>query len=191
VEFRSKFIRMLVCAGMLTAAAVAQGGGVAQATPDSHMAVKPLAGPGVFSPLRNLGRSLGPNMCLQPVSPVVSSPVVQQHCDGSLAQGWQFIQTGTNHYRFLNQLSGLCLFAFIDPAANGNPMGLNTCRTVSNEEFNAGRSLPDIVSLESRTGFRDTGFCLDVPGGASTDGLQMQLWQCNGTAAQRWVVGFE
>ncbi|MFK3981648.1 family 16 glycosylhydrolase [Micromonospora sp. NPDC050397] len=28
--------------------------------------------------------------------------------------------------------------------------------------------------------------CVDVPGGTPTDGSQLQLWDCNGTDAQRW-----
>jgi ricin-type beta-trefoil lectin protein len=180
--FKLKFIPVLSAAAVSLAVALfVPGGGVAQAAPTQ---VAPFAG--VFNPIRNVGD----NKCLQPVSPVESSPVVQATCDGGLAQGWQAVQVGTNHYRFVNQLSGLCLFAFSPPARNGNPMGLALCRTVSNEEFNAGTSLPNVVALESRMSFRDSGFCLDVPGGRADEGLQMQLFQCNGTLAQRWVVGF-
>ncbi|WP_328667989.1 ricin-type beta-trefoil lectin domain protein [Streptomyces sp. NBC_00322] len=32
------------------------------------------------------------------------------------------------------------------------------------------------------------GKCLDVAGGAGADGTAVQLWDCNGTAAQRWTV---
>jgi hypothetical protein len=46
------------------------------------------------------------------------------------------------------------------------------------------------MRLESRVGFRDTGFCVDVPGNEATDGLAMQIFKCNGTDAQRWLVGF-
>ncbi|MEJ2857853.1 MULTISPECIES: ThuA domain-containing protein [unclassified Saccharothrix] len=31
-----------------------------------------------------------------------------------------------------------------------------------------------------------TGKCVDVSGGASTDGTKVQLWTCNGSAAQTW-----
>ncbi|GAA3297074.1 hypothetical protein GCM10020295_28610 [Streptomyces cinereospinus] len=30
------------------------------------------------------------------------------------------------------------------------------------------------------------GKCLDVDGGATADGTQIQLWTCNGTGAQQW-----
>ncbi|WP_309133792.1 beta-1,3-glucanase family protein [Cellulomonas sp.] len=32
------------------------------------------------------------------------------------------------------------------------------------------------------------GKCLDVPGGTFTAGARVQMWTCNGTAAQRWVA---
>ncbi|MEV6960275.1 lectin [Streptomyces sp. NPDC051207] len=32
------------------------------------------------------------------------------------------------------------------------------------------------------------GRCLDVDGGLSADGTKVQIWTCNGTAAQRWSV---
>jgi glucosylceramidase len=32
------------------------------------------------------------------------------------------------------------------------------------------------------------GKCLDVAGGSSADGTAVQLWDCNGSAAQRWTV---
>jgi hypothetical protein len=33
------------------------------------------------------------------------------------------------------------------------------------------------------------GKCIDVPGGISADGAQLQLWDCNGTVAQRFTSG--
>jgi hypothetical protein len=31
-------------------------------------------------------------------------------------------------------------------------------------------------------------FCLDLPGNQPTPGLQVQIFQCNGTAAQKWYT---
>ncbi|WP_167344498.1 MULTISPECIES: ricin-type beta-trefoil lectin domain protein, partial [Streptomyces] len=33
------------------------------------------------------------------------------------------------------------------------------------------------------------GKCVDVEGGASANGTAVQLYDCNGTAAQQWTVG--
>jgi hypothetical protein len=35
---------------------------------------------------------------------------------------------------------------------------------------------------------RALGKCLDVTSGATADGAKVQLWDCNGTGAQRWTV---
>ena len=62
--------------------------------------------------------------------------------------------------------------------------------SVSNAEWNTGDQLPNVVTLRTRVHFRDNPFCLNVPGGAATEGLAMQLWDCDGSLDQRWVVGF-
>lgn len=171
-------------ASIATAAAVVAGGATAaQASPASAGHVKPFAG--VFNPIRNVGD----NLCLQPVNPVPNSPVVQEPCDGSPSQGWQYIHDDSHGgWMFVNQASGACLNAFIKPE-NGAPIGLAECSAFTNDHWNPSNTLPNVVSLQSRIGGTN-GFCLDVPGAASTPGLQMQLWNCNGTLAQRWVVGF-
>ncbi|HWM04621.1 MAG TPA: lectin, partial [Actinophytocola sp.] len=33
------------------------------------------------------------------------------------------------------------------------------------------------------------GKCVDVAGGSSANGTPVQLWDCNGSTAQRWTVG--
>ena len=171
-------------ASIATAAAVVAGGGTAaQASSASAGHVKPFAG--VFNPIRNVGD----NLCLQPVNPVPNSPVVQEPCDGTPIQGWEYMHDPLGGFVFVNQASGDCLNAFIK-AENGAPIGIDTCRSVSNERWDPTLPLPNVVSLISRIGGSDTGFCLDVPGAETTPGLQMQLFSCNGTLAQRWVVGF-
>lgn len=151
--------------------------------------VTPFAGE--FHPLRNVGN----NKCLQPQSLNFGAPIVQMTCNGSLAQGWASLNMGSNHYRFLNNLSGLCMFVG-DTPTNGAPVWLDECAvaggtTVSNAEWNSGTPLPNVVSLRTRVHFRDNNFCLDVPGGSAAEGLPVQLWNCNSTLAQRWVVGFD
>jgi hypothetical protein len=142
---------------------------------------------GVFNPIRNVGNG----KCLQPEggSTALFAAIVQEPCDGSSAQSWESLQVGTNHYQFVNQASGNCLDAF-DGVFNGARLLQNECKRISNDEFNTSAALPNVVILESRVGFRDTGFCVDVPGASAADGLAMQLYRCNGTLAQRWVVGF-
>lgn len=168
----------------MAAALVAGGGAVAQASSAPAGHITPFAG--VFHPMRNVGD----NLCLQPVNPVPNSPVVQEPCDGSAMQGWQYVHDPLGGYDFINQASGACLNAFIK-AENGAPVGLDTCRSVSNERWDPAAPLPNVTSLQSMIGGRDNGYCLDVPGASNALGLQVQLWTCNGTLAQRWVIGFD
>jgi len=191
---------LLAPAVALTAAAIAgTGAAAAQAAPApaSHVVASHVVShvvphlSGVFQPIRNVGN----NLCLEPTTPAgPNSPVLQEPCAQSgtneaILQGWETQQLGGSTYKFVNQASGACLFAFVG-AQNGAPMGLDTCRTVSNEEFDAHTTLPNVSVLESKIHFSDTGFCMDVPGASTTPGLQLQLFNCNGTLAQRWVVGF-
>jgi hypothetical protein len=183
VKTRSKIFGALVV-GALAAALNVAGAGVAHAA-QATTSVKPAAG--IFQPIRNVGNG----KCLQPEggSTALFAAIVQEPCDGSSAQGWQYVRVATNHYHLANQASGLCLQAW-DGAFNNGRVLQDECNFASNNEFNTNTALPNVVILESRVGFRDTGFCVDVPGAQAIDGLALQIWQCNGTLAQRWVVGF-
>lgn len=174
---------LVVSVAATATAMVAGGGAVAQASSASAGHIKPFAG--VFNPIKNVGD----NLCLEPTFPGVNAPVVQEPCDGSAMQGWQYIHDSLGGFDFINQASGACLNAFIK-AENGAPIGLSGCRSVSNERWDPAGGLPNVTSLQSMIGGRDNGFCLDVPDAAPDPGLQMQLWGCNGTLAQRWVIGF-
>jgi hypothetical protein len=178
-------------AGRLVATVLLAGAAVLPATAAHAQSapVSPQLG-GVYHAIKNSGDGL----CLEPSgqSTAVGAAIVQQPCvtsgTESLAQGWQYVKTATNHYKFVNQLSGLCLD--VRQKVNGSPMIQWGCATISNEEFNTGTSLPAVAKIESRIGWTDSGYCLDVPGAEATPGLGMQLWQCNGTPAQVWVNGF-
>jgi ricin-type beta-trefoil lectin protein len=183
-------VRNEVIAGLLTAALASvlsvTGTGAANAAQPAPTSATPLVG--IFHPIRNSGD----NLCLQPQSTDEFAAIVQEPCDGSASQGWQDRLIQTNHYNFINQASGECMDAF-DGAVNGARVLQTPCsgdKGISNQQYNTGATLPAVVSIESRVGFRDTGFCVDVPGQNSTPGLGMQLWKCNKTLAQLWVTGF-
>jgi hypothetical protein len=148
----------------------------------------PASAAGVFNPIKNVGNGL----CLQPAnsSAAVGEAIVQMPCiPGSLAQGWQAQRVTGTRYKFINQFSGLCMNAF-GPTVNGTPVLQIECVTVSNEEWNTGALLPNVVQIQSRAGNRDSGFCIDVPEGTGVPAVAMQIFGCNGTLAQRWIVGF-
>jgi len=145
---------------------------------------------GLFHTITNAGHS---DWCLQPLTTAFRAPIVQRPCDGSAAQEWETLSTpsGGTHYRFLNT-SGWCMS--VDKLGNGTPILQDECQvsggtTVSNAEWNASANLPNAVTLQSRFGFVNRTQCLDEPGAAAGNS-NMQLFTCNGTLAQIWVIGF-
>lgn len=181
-----RLVATVLAAGCLLATTAS----AANAQSEPEKSLRPAIG-GSFHWIRNSGNS---GLCLEPagLSTDSSALIVQEPCVSSgvesLAQGWQGLQVGNNHFKFQNQLSGLCLNA--TDIINGSIVNQWPCNSNSNEEFNLGTSLPAVAKIESRIHFRDTGFCVDEPGALGTVGAAMQIWQCNGTPAQIWVNGF-
>lgn len=155
----------------------------ASAQPAPAASVRPLLG-GSFHEIRESGNG----QCLEPqgLSTGSSTLIVEAPCalsgTESLAQGWQFTRVGTNHYTFLNQLSGLCLD--VPRLANGGLVIQSDCTGISNQEFNTGTSLPAVAKIESRIHFSDSGFCV-----SGSSGFALVL-PCTGNPAQIWVNGF-
>jgi hypothetical protein len=137
--------------------------------------------------------------CLQPLDesmdqgvPIVQKPCVATRvsCSSSaacLAQDWGLVSLGGNRYRLLNHLSGLCMDARGN-AVNGTPVVQWPCATISNQTWDTGHTIPDIVALTSRVSDTDS-HCLDVPGGQASPDVPLQIYACNGTSAQAWVIG--
>ena len=101
--------------------------------------------------------------------------------------------SGGTHYRFQNA-DGWCIST--DSLRNGDPVHTDECAvsggtTVSNAEWNASSSIVSgqaiVVALQSRLGFVNRAECLDEPG-ALPGNSNMQMWVCNGTNAQRWLI---
>jgi hypothetical protein len=133
--------------------------------------------------------------CLQPVGASLDAgaAIIQTHCDSSsrnLAQQWVPEDLGGGVVRYRNVNSNLCLDAR-GGATNGTPVQQWTCNAISNERWQPvilGTGPDDldgpVISRVSGT----SSLCLDVPDASPADGLAMQIWQCNGTTAQDWIV---
>jgi hypothetical protein len=161
-------------------------GATAAAKPASAGGVHPLV---FFNPIR---AASVPSLCVQPATRDQFASIVLASCNGGVDQAWAFIQDGSaNHYYFVNQATGFCLDAF-DGADTGDRVLTNECgflrngETISNDEWNAGRSLPATTKIESRVHFTDTGFCVDVP---FFPGAVALLFPCNGSAEQTFAIG--
>ncbi len=129
------------------------------------------------------------NQCLQPIdgSTRQGAPIVQEPCNGSGSQRWKQVSVGGNIFHYVNVSSGLCLDAR-GSARNRTQVQQWTCNSISNENWQPGEgdddTIPPLFSKVSGT----SSYCLDVPGGAQTVGLAMQIYRCNGTLAQDWEI---
>ncbi len=133
-------------------------------------------------------RNTASGKCLAPQgeSSAAGVAIVQVTCNGSPFQRWDFVDHDDHIFQIRNAVTLECMDA-AGPNANGTPVIQWPCSSISNQRFQASRDLPDFVSLRSRVSGTST-HCLDDPGGLSTEGAAMQLWVCNGTAAQAFGV---
>jgi Ricin-type beta-trefoil lectin domain len=127
------------------------------------------------------------NQCLQPINESTDqgAEIVQEPCNGGAAQQWTAVPVSDNIFHYMNGLSGLCLDAR-GVATNRTPVQQWTCNSISNEKWEPGEDtdddIPPLISRVSGT----SSYCLDMPGGQPVAGLAMQIYRCNGTAAQQW-----
>jgi hypothetical protein len=133
-------------------------------------------------------RNTGSGKCLAPQgnSTADGVSIVQVQCTGNAFQRWDFIDRGDHVFQLRNAVTLKCMDAF-GLNTNGVPVVQWPCAKTTNQRFQASRNLPDYVSLRSRVAGTKT-HCIDVPGGQSTENLAVQLYVCNGSAAQFFGV---
>ncbi|KAG6917260.1 hypothetical protein DXG01_003207 [Tephrocybe rancida] len=99
-------------------------------------------------------------------------------CNGSPAQQWK-ISRGSTTVQI--HAPPFCLDAGSTPA-NGVPMKIWEC-------FHNLPAQTWFYNLDNSIALKDTGFCLDLPGGAHFSGNQVQTWACvNGNSNQVWTL---
>lgn len=119
--------------------------------------------------------------CLQPFKGLADGeePIVQETCNGSVAQQWTVHDISLTDVHLINRASKLCMEAN-GPAVNGTPIDQWPCNWISNENWSFGIGNNLLVSLVSKT----ASHCVATPG--SQDGLEMQLRFCDGNISQLW-----
>ena len=129
-------------------------------------------------------------MCLGPEndSMLQGAAIVQEPCKAGGAEEWLYISLGSEGFQFENALTGMCLDAR-GGAANQTPIQQWTSNGISNQRWQIsvpakGSAGAPVVSKVARS----SGFCLDIPGGQTTVGLAMQIYICNGTVSQLWLL---
>jgi Ricin-type beta-trefoil lectin domain-like len=120
--------------------------------------------------------------CLQPVngSTQQGAAIVQQSCNGSLAQQWTVKSVSSTKVHLVNRFSKLCLDAR-GKAKNGTPVQQWTCNWISNENWSFGIRDNLLSSGVSNT----FSHCVATPG--FQDGLPMELRFCDGNMSQLWT----
>ncbi len=116
--------------------------------------------------------------------------VIQWPCHYGSNQLWAMYKVGWGPYYITNLKSGRCLDIEYGSASAGAKMIQWDCHHLDNQ-------LWTLTDFSGNTDFfrirseRNRNNCLDVPGDSGQWGLQIQVWTCNGTAAQFfWYSGF-
>lgn len=125
----------------------------------------------------------------------LGTSVTQQYCDTTGTnphQQWLPISLGGDTCMFENAGTGLCLEARFG-AVSGKPVALWDCSSSeSNTRWQwptvSGQApFPNLWPIQSRVS-GSTGYCLDVPGASTGINVQMQLYRCNNTNAQWFLI---
>ncbi|MGH3627333.1 MAG: RICIN domain-containing protein [Sciscionella sp.] len=154
---------------LLFAAAITTGAGLAVASPAQ-----------AEDPIVKLV-SVQNGKCLQPVNGSLNAgdAIVQESCNGSLAQQWTVTGVSSTAVHLVNRSSNLCLDAR-GGATNGTPIQQWPCNWISNEKWGFGITNNLLGSQVSGT----YSHCIATPG--AQDGLPMELRFCDGNPAQLW-----
>jgi aryl-phospho-beta-D-glucosidase BglC (GH1 family) len=116
----------------------------------------------------------------------VDGTIVQQWTCGSQQnnQEWQFQSEGNNIYAVANRNAPSQTWNVTNNGtANGSPIQTWTYGGTNSQwmPVSLGNSYYKIVGVGS-------GRCLDVPAASTANGVQLQIYDCNGTAAQSFLL---
>ncbi|MDR7278884.1 serine/threonine protein kinase [Catenuloplanes atrovinosus] len=144
--------------------------------PTTAPPVPPSAAPQVITPVA-ADRSLvnvGSNRCfaVPGSNPAAPEPIHIWDCDGT--PGTKFTLPGTGALQVL----GGCVQA--DSPNIGSQLHVRPCTGDLSQTFGLSDA-GDLISIQ-------TGKCLDVTGGGTTNGVPIQIHDCNGTPAQKWAL---
>lgn len=118
--------------------------------------------------------------CLQPATLDQGASVIQMTCNGTTPQQWFISSVNSTRVHLRSKAAPtLCADAF-GKAANGTPVIMWPCNSISNENWGFGITNNLLVSAVSNT----FSHCMATPG--SNDGLPIELRFCDGNLSQLW-----
>jgi hypothetical protein len=108
-------------------------------------------------------------------------------CTGLASQKWTF-SSGDKRIHYSGNYNK-CLEAAGSSSANGTAIRITDCNGADNQEWCVDSCEPsDPAPLNQPIETRlDREKCIDVEGGRSEIGTNIQLWECNGSDAQKWL----
>ena len=120
--------------------------------------------------------------------------VDQWDCHGGGNQQWDFISEsdGGNDEQLVNQHSGLCLDVVGKKTTNGANVHQWGCqyREVSQTwllwPHGSANGWYYYTITNAHASYGGLNMCLDVNQGGTSDGTNVQIWQCNGSQNQLW-----
>src|SRR5207302_5373161 len=107
----------------------------------------------------------------------------QLACNGGNSQVWQLAATDSGYYKVLPQNSatqGWDVSGGTSATGDGVKIQLWSYGGATNQQFGPIAETGGYYHWVAR----HSGKCFDVPSASTADGLQLQQWTCNGTAAQ-------
>jgi endoglucanase len=114
--------------------------------------------------------------------------LVQQYtCNGTNAQAWQLTATDSGYYKILtaaNTAQGWDVTGGATATGDGAKIQLWANSGGTNQQWlpvSEGSGYYHLVA-------RHSGKCLDVPSASTADGVPLQQWACNGSAAQSFQL---
>jgi hypothetical protein len=127
------------------------------------------------------------NACVEAAnSGTANGTAVQQYaCGAALNQQWQFVSAGGGYYEVLNRNSAAQTEAWdvTGGASATSPGALIQTWSYgggSNQQWQAVAGAGGSYTFVAR----NSGLCLDTPGASTANGVQLQVYTCNGTSAQ-------
>jgi Ricin-type beta-trefoil lectin domain/Glycosyl hydrolases family 16 len=103
------------------------------------------------------------------------TPVQLYTCNGTNAQQWTVVESGSTLQAF-----GKCMDIDAAGTADGTTVDLYTCNNTGAQVF--------IPQSDGALYNPQSGKCLDDTNWSTTAGTQLQIWDCTGSANQRWTL---
>ncbi|NEA33561.1 RICIN domain-containing protein [Streptomyces sp. SID13031] len=170
--------RFVAIAAALVATVVATGLTVAS-SPDASAAISPTGWNTVVS--KNSSKCVD----ARAAASANGTAVQQQACNSGNAQQWQF-QPTTNGYVRVNALNNAAQALDVTNVSTADSalIQLWSYSNGLNQQWQPVEEADGAYHLVNR----NSGKCLDVPGASTADGVQLQQYTCNGTAAQSFRI---